>query len=136
MDLYISAFLGPCTHPIWTKKSRGWTFPNNSTPKNGDEKWLTCLIYGICRQERFIRRWVDALSDPRVTHEIRSIWISYWSQVSLTPLKLSHTYFCRLYKSLFTMPDFRIIIFSSCIPQADRSLGMKLENKLNVRPTM
>ncbi|MCH93299.1 catalase-3, partial [Trifolium medium] len=24
--------------------------------------------------------WVDALSDPRVTHEVRSIWISYWSQ--------------------------------------------------------
>ncbi|THG11456.1 hypothetical protein TEA_005520 [Camellia sinensis var. sinensis] len=33
------------------------------------------------RQERFICRWVDALSDPRVTHEICSIWISYWSQV-------------------------------------------------------
>ncbi|GFZ09450.1 catalase 2 [Actinidia rufa] len=32
------------------------------------------------RQERFICRWVEALSDPRVTHEIRSIWISYWSQ--------------------------------------------------------
>ncbi|GMP81877.1 hypothetical protein CsSME_00036433 [Camellia sinensis var. sinensis] len=32
------------------------------------------------RQERFICRWVDALSDPRVTHEICSIWISYWSQ--------------------------------------------------------
>ncbi|OVA19570.1 Catalase immune-responsive domain [Macleaya cordata] len=32
------------------------------------------------RQERFICRWIDALSDPRVTHEIRSIWISYWSQ--------------------------------------------------------
>ncbi|KAK6160816.1 hypothetical protein DH2020_004197 [Rehmannia glutinosa] len=32
------------------------------------------------RQERFIRRWIDALSDPRLTHEIRSIWISYWSQ--------------------------------------------------------
>ncbi|KAM7257897.1 hypothetical protein ACFE04_013638 [Oxalis oulophora] len=32
------------------------------------------------RQERFIARWVDTLSDPRVTHEIRSIWISYWSQ--------------------------------------------------------
>nr|ABM47415.1 catalase [Prunus avium] len=32
------------------------------------------------RQERFIRRCVDALSDPRVSHEIRSIWISYWSQ--------------------------------------------------------
>ena len=33
------------------------------------------------RQERFIRRWIEALSDPRITHEIRSIWISYWSQV-------------------------------------------------------
>nr|AFK46618.1 unknown [Lotus japonicus] len=32
------------------------------------------------RQDRFVRRWVDALSDPRVTHEIRSAWISYWSQ--------------------------------------------------------
>ncbi|XP_024543941.1 catalase-3 [Selaginella moellendorffii] len=32
------------------------------------------------RQERFIARVVDALSDPRVTHEIRSIWLSYWSQ--------------------------------------------------------
>ncbi|PSR99514.1 Catalase [Actinidia chinensis var. chinensis] len=32
------------------------------------------------RQERFISRWIVALSDPRLTHEIRSIWISYWSQ--------------------------------------------------------
>ncbi|NP_001234186.2 catalase isozyme 2 [Solanum lycopersicum] len=32
------------------------------------------------RQERFIRRWVEALSDPRITYEIRSIWITYWSQ--------------------------------------------------------
>nr|Q9AXH0.1 RecName: Full=Catalase [Avicennia marina]AAK06839.1 catalase [Avicennia marina]AAP13538.1 catalase [Avicennia marina] len=32
------------------------------------------------RQERFLRRWVDALSDPRLTLEIRSIWVSYWSQ--------------------------------------------------------
>ncbi|CDY52649.1 BnaAnng11640D [Brassica napus] len=32
------------------------------------------------RLERFIGRWIDALSDPRITHEIRSIWISYWSQ--------------------------------------------------------
>ncbi|KAK9109418.1 hypothetical protein Sjap_017478 [Stephania japonica] len=30
------------------------------------------------RQDRFIQRWVEALSDPRVTHEIRSIWVSYW----------------------------------------------------------
>nr|ADC95629.1 catalase [Bruguiera gymnorhiza] len=32
------------------------------------------------RQERFTHRWVEALSDPRVTHEICSIWISYWTQ--------------------------------------------------------
>ncbi|CAL5388758.1 unnamed protein product [Camellia sinensis] len=32
------------------------------------------------RQEHFIHRWVEALSDPRVTYEIHSIWISYWSQ--------------------------------------------------------
>ncbi|KAL8491497.1 hypothetical protein ACS0TY_023203 [Phlomoides rotata] len=32
------------------------------------------------RQERFIQRWVDALSDPRLTHEIRSIWVSYCTQ--------------------------------------------------------
>ncbi|OWM70577.1 hypothetical protein CDL15_Pgr014250 [Punica granatum] len=32
------------------------------------------------RQERFVCRWVNALGDPRVTHEIRNIWIAYWSQ--------------------------------------------------------
>ncbi|XBH58493.1 hypothetical protein VPH35_079917 [Triticum aestivum] len=32
------------------------------------------------RQERFINRWIDALSDPRLTHEIKAIWLSYWSQ--------------------------------------------------------
>ncbi|KAJ0087049.1 hypothetical protein Patl1_09393 [Pistacia atlantica] len=32
------------------------------------------------RQERFISRWINALSDPRITYEIRSIWISYWTQ--------------------------------------------------------
>ncbi|KAH0868730.1 hypothetical protein HID58_075752, partial [Brassica napus] len=34
------------------------------------------------RQERFIGRWIDALSDPPITHEIRNIWISYWSQAN------------------------------------------------------
>jgi hypothetical protein len=33
------------------------------------------------RQERFVKMWVDALSDARVTHEIRNIWLSYWTQV-------------------------------------------------------
>ncbi|KAJ0725407.1 putative catalase [Helianthus annuus] len=32
------------------------------------------------RQERFIVRMCKMLSDPRVTHELRSIWISYWTQ--------------------------------------------------------
>ncbi|VAI10247.1 unnamed protein product [Triticum turgidum subsp. durum] len=32
------------------------------------------------RQERFINRWIDALSDPRLTHEIKAIWLSCWSQ--------------------------------------------------------
>ncbi|TLO73447.1 catalase, partial [Acinetobacter baumannii] len=32
------------------------------------------------RQERFIIRMVKMLSDPRVTHELRSVWISYWTQ--------------------------------------------------------
>ncbi|KAK1322353.1 Catalase-3 [Acorus calamus] len=32
------------------------------------------------RQDRFVRRWVDVLADPKVTHEVRSIWISYLSQ--------------------------------------------------------
>lgn len=32
------------------------------------------------RQERFIKRFADALCDVRVTDEIRSVWVSYWSQ--------------------------------------------------------
>nr|AAC19398.1 root catalase [Mesembryanthemum crystallinum] len=51
------------------------------------------------RQERYLARWVKALSDPKVTPEIRGVWVSWLSQ-------------------------------------SDRSLGMKLANKLNVRPTM
>ncbi|KAG0460747.1 hypothetical protein HPP92_021044 [Vanilla planifolia] len=36
--------------------------------------------HGIPRGKSDSSTVVDALSDPRVTHEIRSIWISYWSQ--------------------------------------------------------
>lgn len=32
------------------------------------------------RQDRYVSKWVEHLSDPRVTYEIRSIWISYLSQ--------------------------------------------------------
>ncbi|XP_057532512.1 catalase-like [Amaranthus tricolor] len=51
------------------------------------------------RQERFIGRFVKALSDPRLTYEIRNIWVSWLSQ-------------------------------------ADKSLGMKVASRLNIRPTM
>nr|QCF46606.1 catalase [Pohlia nutans] len=36
------------------------------------------------RQERFIARMAKALGDPRLTHEIRSIWLSYMSQCDKT----------------------------------------------------
>lgn len=62
------------------------------------------LIYEFSsRKERFIQRWVEALSDPRVTHEIRSIWISYWAQVSLWAGVRAHTLIFRL--SLAWMDD-------------------------------
>ncbi|KAH7307310.1 hypothetical protein KP509_22G053600 [Ceratopteris richardii] len=32
------------------------------------------------RQERLVGQFADALSDPRVTHEVRNIWLSYLSQ--------------------------------------------------------
>ncbi|CAI5487462.1 unnamed protein product [Closterium sp. Naga37s-1] len=32
------------------------------------------------RQERFINRFAELLTDPRTTPEVRSIWLSYWSQ--------------------------------------------------------
>ncbi|PWA67344.1 catalase 2 [Artemisia annua] len=32
------------------------------------------------RKERFITRIVGAPSDPRVNHEVCTIWISYWSR--------------------------------------------------------
>lgn len=51
------------------------------------------------RQERFIKRWITALSDPKLKPDIRNIWISY-------------------------------------LTQADASLGQKVANRLNVRPTL
>ena len=36
--------------------------------------------FDAARQERFVGRVVDMLSDPRLTGEIRRIWVGYWSQ--------------------------------------------------------
>jgi catalase len=38
----------------------------------------------MSRQERFVKMWTEALQDPRVTPEVRSIWLSYWSQCDKT----------------------------------------------------
>ncbi|GJV21415.1 catalase-like protein isoform X2 [Tanacetum coccineum] len=49
------------------------------------------------RQERFISRNVKMLSDPRVTHELRSIWISYWSQEEGALYTSNTSLYCQLY---------------------------------------
>lgn len=68
-------------------------------------KWeFMWSLFSFCRQERFIRRWVEALSDPRVTHEIRSIWINYWSQVSPVIFSLYYcfkAYLFQIFLSIF-----------------------------------
>lgn len=35
----------------------------------------------VSRQERFIKRFVDSLKDPRVTDEVRKVWVYYCAQV-------------------------------------------------------
>ncbi|MDK0841584.1 catalase-related domain-containing protein, partial [Clostridium perfringens] len=51
------------------------------------------------RQDRFVRRFADSLGHPKVSHELRTIWINFLSQ-------------------------------------CDTSLGMKVANRLNVKPNM
>jgi len=82
------------------------------------------------RQDRFVKRWVEILSEPRLTHEIRGIWISYWSQVR-TKKTLGQI-------STSFLPSFSKLkhYLSLCISQADRSLGQKLASRLNVRPSI
>ncbi|VAI53367.1 unnamed protein product [Triticum turgidum subsp. durum] len=51
------------------------------------------------RQDRFVRRFADALAHPKVSHELRVIWIDFLSK-------------------------------------CDKSCGMKVANRLNVKPSM
>ncbi|XP_060199949.1 catalase isozyme 3 [Lycium barbarum] len=82
---YFPSRLDPCRHaeqyPIpprmLTGKREKCIIEKENNFKQPGERYRS---WAPDRQERFICRWVDALSDPRVTHEIRSIWISYWSQ--------------------------------------------------------
>ena len=48
---------------------------------------LHSVFFFIHWQGHFIRRWVEAFSDPRITFEIRNTWISFWSQVSIPSAK-------------------------------------------------
>ncbi|KAM7521314.1 hypothetical protein LguiB_020276 [Lonicera macranthoides] len=67
----------PIPHSILTGKRDKCMIEKENNFKQPGERYRS---FAPDRQERFTCRWVDALSDPRVTHEIRSIWISYWSQ--------------------------------------------------------
>ncbi|RRT36224.1 hypothetical protein B296_00057891 [Ensete ventricosum] len=78
---------------------------------------LTCRL-PFClsvylRQERFIRRWAEALGHPKVSYELRSIWISYLSQ--------------RVRRHLCLCGEWL---------QCDTTLGQKVANHLNMRPNM
>jgi catalase len=42
------------------------------------------MCVSVSRQERFVKMWIEALQDPRVIPEVRSIWLSYWSQCDKT----------------------------------------------------
>ncbi|XP_059590679.1 catalase isozyme 1 isoform X1 [Vitis vinifera] len=74
----------PIPPAILTGRREKCIIPKENNFKQPGERYRS---FAPDRQERFIQRWVDALSDPRVTYEIRSIWISYWSQVR--PLSLA-----------------------------------------------
>ncbi|KAJ0087050.1 hypothetical protein Patl1_09392 [Pistacia atlantica] len=67
----------PIPPNICTGRREKCMIPKENNFKQPGERYRS---WAPDRQERFICRWVDALSDKRVTHEIRSIWISYWTQ--------------------------------------------------------
>ncbi|CAJ2642841.1 unnamed protein product [Trifolium pratense] len=67
----------PIPTPTLSARREKTNIPKQNNFKQPGERYRS---WPADRQDRFLRRWVDALSDPRVTHEIRSIWISYWSQ--------------------------------------------------------
>ncbi|KAJ8421692.1 hypothetical protein Cgig2_020683 [Carnegiea gigantea] len=69
-------------YPILTKvysgKREKTVIPKENNFKQPGDRYRS---WDPARQERFVKRWVDVLSDPRVTLELRSIWVSYLSQV-------------------------------------------------------
>ncbi|XP_024541127.1 catalase-1/2 isoform X2 [Selaginella moellendorffii] len=72
---YFPSHFDPC-HPLGGRREEVMIEKENNFAQPG----ATFRSGPGDRQERFIARVLDALSDPRVTHEIRSIWLSYWSQ--------------------------------------------------------
>ncbi|KAJ9146875.1 hypothetical protein P3X46_029091 [Hevea brasiliensis] len=76
-DLVRHAEKYPIPPAILTGQREKSVIPKENNFKQPGDRYRS---FSPDRQERFVRRWVKALSDPRVTYEIRSIWISYWSQ--------------------------------------------------------
>nr|P48352.1 RecName: Full=Catalase isozyme 3 [Cucurbita pepo]BAA09508.1 catalase [Cucurbita pepo] len=83
---YFPSRYDPCRHAekfpmppnVLTGKRERCVIPkeNNNFKQAGDRY----RSWAPDRQDRFVKRFVEALSDPRVTDEVRNIWISYWSQ--------------------------------------------------------
>ncbi|KAL5984210.1 Carnitine O-acetyltransferase mitochondrial [Asimina triloba] len=72
----------PIPDRIYTGKREKAVIPKENNFKQAGDRFRT---FAPDRQERFISRIVEGLSDPRITHELRNIWISYWSQDCIPP---------------------------------------------------
>eukprot|EP00741_Cyanophora_paradoxa_P010414 tig00000037_g10070.t1 len=66
----------PFSTSVPTGQKTKSVIPKENNFKQAGERFRS---FDPARQERFIRRLVDALRCPRITHEVRGIWLSYWS---------------------------------------------------------
>ncbi|KAK4744014.1 hypothetical protein SAY87_010326 [Trapa incisa] len=71
----------PIPSRVYTGKRERVIIPKENNFKPAGDKYRS---WAPDRQDRFVGRWVNVLSDPKVTDEIRNIWISYWSQADVS----------------------------------------------------
>ncbi|KAG6496717.1 catalase isozyme A-like [Zingiber officinale] len=67
----------PIPNRIITGRREKTIIPKQNDFKQLGERYRT---WAPDRQERFVQRWVEGLSHPKVSHELRSIWVNYLSQ--------------------------------------------------------
>ncbi|KAJ4824710.1 Carnitine O-acetyltransferase mitochondrial [Turnera subulata] len=67
----------PINSAILTGRRERCVIPKENHFKQAGERFRS---FAPDRQERFIRRWVHYLSDPKVTYEIRNLWVSWCTQ--------------------------------------------------------